>query len=124
MNTKFAMGFRILFGAFMLLFGVNKFLDFLPAFEIPGDGGTLIGIYVTSGFLSMIGVLEILGGLALITNKFVPLALTILVAIMFNALVFHILHDPANLGGAAVGLILGLVNVFTHKEKFASTLSA
>ncbi len=124
MNTKFAMGFRILFGAFMLLFGLNKFLNFLPPLEIPGDGGTLIGIYATSGFLSMIGVLEILGGLALITNKFVPLALTILVAIMFNALVFHILHDPANIGGAAVGLILALVNVFTHKERFSSTLSA
>ena len=115
---------RYLFGAFVLIFGLNKFLGFLPFPEIPGDGGTLMGIYATSGFMKIIGVLEILGGLALLINKFTPLAVTVLLAIMFNALVFHILHDPANLGGAAVGLVLGLVNVFGNKERYSSLLSA
>lgn len=115
---------RYLFGAFVLIFGLNKFLGFLPFPEIPGDGGTLMGIYATSGFMKIIGILEILGGLALLVNKFTPLATTVLVAIMFNALVFHMLHDPAGLGGAAVGLVLGLVNVFGNKERFSSLLSA
>jgi len=83
-----------------------------------------MGIYGSSGFMSIIGILEILGGLALLLNKFTPLALTILVAIMVNAVIFHILHDPAGLGGAAVGLILGLVNIFGIKERFSSLLSA
>lgn len=83
----------------------------MPA--IPGDGGTLMGIYVTSGFLAFIGVLEILGGLALVLNKFVPLALTFLVAIILNAFVFHLLHDMAGIGGAVVGLGLSLTLVFS-----------
>ena len=83
-----------------------------------------MGIYASSGFLKFIGVLEILGGLALVVNKFVPLALTFLVAIMFNALIFHLLHDMGGIGGAAVGLILSLILVFLHKGRFAELLRA
>ena len=93
MNEKVVMGIRILFGVFCLIFGLNKFINFLPMPEITGDGGTLMSIYFTSGFMKIIGVLEIVFGLALILNKYVPLSLTILIAIMFNALIFHILHD-------------------------------
>lgn len=124
MNAKVKMGIRILFGLFCLIFGLNKFLGFMPFPTIPGDGGTLMGIYATSGFLKIIGVLEILGGLALLLNKYVPLALTILVAIMFNAAIFHALHDINNIPGAILGLILGLVLIYANKDRFSDLLSA
>ena len=124
MNPKVTMGLRILFGAFCLLFGLNKFLGFIAFPPIEGDGGTLMGIYFTSGFLKLIGVLEILGGLALIAGKYVPLALTFMIAIMFNAAIFHALHDMPGIGGAAVGLILGLVLAYAYKDRFSSLLSA
>ncbi len=122
MNTKVAMGIRILFGLFCLIFGLNKFLNFLPMLPIEGDGGTLMGIYFTSGFFKLIGVLEVLGGLALLLNKYVPLALTVLVAIMFNAAIFHMLHDMGGIGGAVVGLLMGLILVYFNKERFSSLL--
>ncbi len=118
------MGVRILFGLFCLIFGLNKFLNFMPFPPIPGDGGTLMGIYASSGFMKIIGVLEILGGLALISNKFVPLALTFLIAIMFNAILFHALHDPKNIVGAIVGFVLGLILVYAYRDRFKSLLSA
>lgn len=124
MNPKVTMGLRILFGVFCLIFGLNKFLGFLPMPEIPGDGGTLMGIYATSGFMTVIGVLEILGGLALLLNKFVPLALTFLVAIMFNAFLFHALHDMGGIGGAVLGMVLGLLLVYANKDRFSDLLSA
>jgi len=124
MNPKVQMGIRILFGVFVLIFGINKLLGFMPFPAIPGDGGTLMGIYATSGFLKIIGILEILGGVALLLNKYVPLALTFMVAIMFNAVLFHALHDPANIVGAIVGLALGLILVYSNKGRFASLLSA
>jgi len=124
MNPKVTIGLRILFGVFCLIFGLNKFLGFLPMPEIPGDGGTLMGIYSTSGFMTVIGVLEILGGLALLFNKFVPLALTFLVAIMFNAFLFHALHDMAGIGGAVLGMVLGLLLVYANKDRFSDLLSA
>jgi len=124
MNPKVTMGLRILFGIFLLVFGINKFAGFLEFPPIPGDGGTLMGIYFTSGFMKLIGVLEILCGLALIVGKFVPLALTVGIAIMFNAALFHLLHAPEGVGGAIVGLVIGLVLVYAYKERFSSLLSA
>ena len=124
MNPRIVLGLRILFGIFVLIFGLNKFLGFMPFPPIPGDGGTLMGIYVTSGFLKIIGLLEIIGGLALLLNKFVPLALTFMVAIMFNAFLFHALHDPSNLAGAILGLVLGLILVYINRARFTLLLSA
>ncbi len=124
MNPKIKLGLRILFGIFMLIFGINKFAHFMPFPPIPGDGGTLMGIYATSGFLSVIGILEILAGLAILVDKFAPLAITIAVAIMFNAFLFHALHDIANIGGAVVGLVLSLALVYAYKDRFTSLLSA
>ena len=124
MNSKFTTGIRILFGVFCLIFGLNKFLNFIPFPPIIGDGGTLMGIYMTSGFMKIIGVLEILGAVALLANKYVPLALIILVAIMFNATIFHLLHDIQNVMGAVLGMILSLLLVYAHKARFLSILSA
>ena len=124
MNSKVTMGLRVLFGVFCLIFGLNKFIGFIPFPEIPGDGGTLMGIYATSGFMKIIGVLEILGGLALLVNKYVPLSLTFMVAIMFNAFIFHALHDMAGIGGAVLGMVLGLLLVYANKDRFRDLLSA
>ncbi len=124
MNPKLTMGLRILFGIFLLIFGINKFAGFLEFPPIPGDGGTLMGIYFTSGFMTIIGVLEIICGLALLLGKFVPLALTVGIGIMFNATLFHLLHAPGGVGGAIVGLVLGLVLVFAYRDRFSDLLSA
>ncbi|MEE9372936.1 MAG: DoxX family protein [Saprospiraceae bacterium] len=124
MNPKITMGIRILFGLLCLVFGLNKFLGFLEMPPISGDGGELMKIYFTSGFFKILGVLEILGGLALIAGKYVPLALTILLAIMVNAFIFHVLHNIGGIGAAALGLVLGLVLVYAYRDRFSSLLSA
>ena len=114
---------RILLGLFMVIIGINKFLEFIEIPNPPGDGGELMQIYITSGFLKLIGVLEFLGGITLLVNKFVPLALTFITAIMFNATVFHGLHDPSGIGGAAFCLSLSLVLVYANRERFKELLS-
>ena len=108
----------------MVVLGLNKFFVFIEIPQPPGDGGELMQIYITSGFLKLIGILEFLGGLALLTNKFVPLALTFITAIMFNATIFHALHDPAGIGGAAVALLMSLALVYVHRDRFSSLLKA
>ena len=124
MNEKLVMGLRILFGVFCLIFGLNKFLNFIPFPPIEGDGATLMTIYATSGFFKIIGILEIVFGLALIVGKYVPISLTFLIAIMFNALIFHALHDMGGIGGAVLGMILGCVLAYAYKDKFKDLLSA
>ena len=124
MNSKVKMGLRIVLGIFMLTFGLNKFINFMP-FPPMGDvANTLMGIYVDSGFIKLIGVLEVVFGLALALGKYIPLALTILIAILFNATLFHAFHNMENIVGALVGLVLAIVLVYVHKDRFKDLLSA
>lgn len=124
MNSKVTLVVRILLALFILLFGVNKFANFMPFPPVPGDGGILMGIYATSGFFGIIGALEIAAGLALLAGKFIPIALTIIIAIMVNAVIFHLLHEPATVMGSIIGLVLSLVLVFGYKDKFGTFLNA
>lgn len=114
---------QILLGLFMVIIGLNKFLVFIEIPNPPGDGGELMQIYISSGFLQLVGILEMLGGIALLINKFIPLALTIITAIMFNATVFHGLHDPAGIGAAAICLLMSIILVYAHKEGFAKMVA-
>ncbi|MFB1003077.1 MAG: DoxX family protein [Bacteroidia bacterium] len=124
MNQKATMIIRILVGLMMVIFGANKFLNFMPQpTEVPEQMGVLMGLLMSSPFMSIVGVLEVLGGLGLLLNKFVPLSLTVLIAILLNAALFHLFFDPANVIGAAVFLVLSLVLVYGHKDRFSNLLS-
>ena len=122
--SKLATGSRIFLGLFMILLGLNKFFGFIELPAPPGDGSELMRIYVTSGFLKLIGAIEFAGGVALVANRFVPLALTFITAIMFNAVAFHALHDVTGIGPAAVSLLLSLGLVAAHRDRFEGVLSA
>ncbi len=124
MNSKVTLVIRILLAAFMLLFGINKFAQFMPFPPVPGDGGTLMDIYISSGFMGVVGALEIVAGLALLAGKFIPISLTVIIAIMVNATLFHVFHDPATVMGSVIGLVLGVVLVFAYKDKFGTYLNA
>ena len=124
MNPKVILILRLLLGALMLIFGLDKFFHFLTLPPIPGDGGVLMDIFARSGYLTIIGVLETLVGIALLANRFMPIALTITIAILFNATLIHLLYDPPNVIGALGGMVIAIVLVIANKERFDSFLSA
>ena len=108
----------------MVILGLNKFLEFIQIPSHHGNEGTLMQVYMTSGFLKLVGLLELFGGVGLLLNRFVPLALIFLVAIMFNATLFHVSHDLPGVGPAACCLSLSLTVVYWNKERFADILRA
>ena len=125
MNQKVTMILRILLGLAMVVFGLSKFIHFMPMEPPAGDMGVLMGLFMKSPFLKIIGMIEVLGGVALLTNKYVPLALTFLIAVLLNASMFHIFYDePANMIGAFVLMLIAITLVYAHKDRFKSLLSA
>ncbi len=124
MSSKVEMVLRIFFALSLFVFGLNKFLYFIPTPPMGGTAEELMNIYVASGFMKMIGGLEILAGIGFLFNKFVPLSLTIMIAIIFNAVVFHLLHDMAGLTPALVSLLLLLLLAYYNKSRFTNLLSA
>lgn len=127
MNKTVTLVIRILVGLAMVIFGANKLFHFMPEPE-PAAGGEkmrqLTGLLMESPFMMIIGILEIVGGIALLVGKYVPLALTFLIAIMLNAAMLHGFYDPANIAGSLVFMALCLVLVYAYKDRFKSLLSA
>jgi len=64
----------------------------------------------------------LLSGLMLLIGKFVPLALTILAAMISNILTFHILIDPAGIGPGIFVALLWAFLVWRYRENFAGLL--
>ncbi len=77
-----------------------------------------------SGFMKIIGLFEVLGGISLIINKYVPLSLTILAAIIFNAVIFHALYDISGIVNALITLIIIMVYAYIERERFKDLLRA
>ena len=101
---------RILLGLVFLIFGSNAFLHFIPMPPPPQNlAGDYLRVFVASGYIYVIGAMQIVGGLLLLIGRFVPLGLTILAAIIFNILVFHALMAPE---GFLPGLVVTLLEVF------------
>ena len=122
MNSKVFMVLRILLGIFVLVFGVNKFAGFLPMPELSPEAGAYFGALTSAKTMTLVGVVEIVAGLALLLNKYGALLALILMSISVNAVLFHAVLDPAGIGGAAVLLVLNIAVLYGYKDKFKSLL--
>jgi uncharacterized membrane protein YphA (DoxX/SURF4 family) len=107
---------RVLLGLIFVMFGSNVFLHFLPMTTPPGLAGQFLTVLFVSKFVYMVSVFQLIGGLLLLVNRFVPLALCILGAIIVNILTFHILIAPEGLPLAIVVTVLWFI-VFARVRK-------
>jgi hypothetical protein len=117
---------RILIGlAFMIagVFGwVLSFGSGPPA--MPGLAGQFQAVIFQSHFVLFIDSVQFLAGLALIVNRFVPLALVVSAAFLYNILAFHITMMPQ---GIFPGLILTLcwfIVAFSVRDRLAALTTA
>src|SRR5437660_7483322 len=115
---------RILLGLIFVVFGSNAFLHFLPMPPLPqGLAGLYLKAFLESGYVYVIGGMQVIAGLFLLIGRFVPLGLTILAAIIFNIWAFHILMAPEGFPPAAVVTLLWAFLVWSYRERFASLLA-
>lgn len=118
MKTKIEMVVRILLGLILLVFGLNKFLQFMPMPETTPEAGALMGAFMAVGYMfPLIAITEIVVGALLLINKVKPLALVMLVPLVVNILLFHIFLDPAGIGAGALVAILHIALIVMNKEK-------
>lgn len=114
---------RVLLGLIFVVFGSNAFFHFLPMPPPPPNlAGNFVKVFVGSGYVYVVGGMQVLGGLLLLIGRFVPLGLTILAAVIFNILVFHALMEPEGLGPGVVVTILELFLLWSYRERFAGIL--
>src|SRR6266446_4157931 len=88
---------RFLLGLIFLVFGLNGFLHFIPSSPPSGTAGQFVGALFVSHYLVPIFLLQVISGVLLLVNHYVPLALTLLAPIIVNILLIHILMLPSGL---------------------------
>src|ERR1700753_629226 len=114
---------RILLGLGFVVFGLNGFLHFIPMGPTP-PADSLIGKFMTvmmsSGWMTVIAAIQILGGLLVLIGGTAPLGLAILAPILFNILCFHILlAGGAQIGGGLVFTLLEIVLIYAYRPYFS-----
>ena len=122
MNSKVFMVLRILLGVFVIVFGLNKFLNFMPMPEMSGEAGAYFGALSSAKVITLVAIVEIVAGLALISNKYGALMSVILMSVSVNAVLFHATLNPGGIGGAAVLLILNLAVIYGYKDSYKGML--
>jgi len=113
---------RYLLGFIFTVFGLNGFLHFLPMGSPPPVAAQFYGAMVQSHYMAVVFALQLVCGLLLLVNRYVPLALTILGAVLFNILLFHIFMAPSGLPLAAFVTLLWAIVAWRARSVFASIL--
>ena len=110
---------RILLGLVFLVFGLNGFLHFIPMPPPTGLAAQFFGAIFASHYWVVIFGLQVLGGLLLLANRFVPLALVLLGPVIVNIFFFHALMAPEGLPMAIVVVVLWSILAVRYKQYLA-----
>jgi uncharacterized membrane protein YphA (DoxX/SURF4 family) len=116
-------GARIMLGLIFVVFGLNAFFHFIP---LPMPKGELAAEFMKALFLSQylhaVKIIEIAGGLLLLSGRFTALGLTLVGPVVVNILFFDAFLDSA---GLPLGIMLGALSSFLlwrHRASFAGLL--
>ena len=124
MNSKIFLIARILLGLMLLVFGLNKFLEFIPAFELSEPAAAHWSALVNGKIITLVGIVEITTGISLLINKYGALMAVILMSVTVNALLFHVVYALDAIPPAILLLVLNVLVLVGYKDKYTGILSA
>lgn len=97
---------RYLAGVIFLVMGLNGFLNFIHFPPPTGVAAQFMGALYVSHYLWVIFAFQVVAGVLLLVNRYVPLAVALLAPVIVNILSFHALMAPSGLPLALVVAIL------------------
>lgn len=110
---------RYLAGLIFLVMGLNGFLNFIPLPPPPGIAGQFMGTLYASHYLWVIFAFQLIPGILLLANRYVPLALALLAPVIVNILTFHVLMAPSGLPMALIVAALWVAVFVEVRPAFA-----
>jgi putative oxidoreductase len=114
---------RILLGLLFTVFGLNGFLHFIPMKPPTGLAGQYMGALFVSHYLVVVFLLQLIGGVLLLLNRFVPMALLLLGPVLVNILLFHSFMAPEGLPIALFAMVLWLIVFAGVRQAFAGVFA-
>ena len=110
---------RYLAGVIFLVCGLNGFLNFIPLPPPGGIAGQFMGALYVSHYLWVIFAFQVIAGVFLLVNRYVPLAVAILAPVLVNILTFHALMAPSGLPLALFVALLWIVIFIEVRPAFS-----
>ena len=121
MNSTFTTILRMLLGVSLLIFGMNKFIAFIPIFDMaPAAANFMESLNSTGYVLYVVASLELLIGGLLLFKKWVPFALILLAPIVVNILLFHLFLDVSGMFVAVLMLVITGVLIYKYWKSYSS----
>ena len=115
---------RYLLGLMFTVFGLNGFFHFIP--QPPPTEPLAIQFFTAvavSHFAAFFFAVQVIAGLLLLSGFFVPLALILLAAELYNILAFHLTLAPGA-APAIVACVLWILVFLRYRPSFAGVLAA
>src|SRR6202162_297953 len=110
---------RYLAGVIFLVMGLHGFLNFIPMPPPGGIAGQFLGVLYASHYLWVIFGFQLIAGVLLLVNRYVPLAVAMLAPVIVNILSFHALMAPSGLPLALFVAVLWAVIFVDVRPSFA-----
>lgn len=111
---------RILLGVIFTVFGLNGFLHFIP--QPPPPPGIMLqfvtALFASHFYVVIFGV-QLIAGLLLLANQYVPLAIVALGAMLVNIFTFHLTMNLPGLPPAIIALILWVLTAWPIRASFS-----
>ncbi|MCK0131974.1 DoxX family membrane protein [Flavobacteriaceae bacterium F08102] len=117
MNSTVKTIMRIVLGLILLVFGLNKFINFMPM-EAPEEGTFMYALMATGYMMPLLGFSETAIGIMLLLNKWKGFALAWLVPISVNIVAFHLAFDVSTIAPAALVAVLNGTLIYANWEDF------
>lgn len=117
---------RVLLGLMFFVFGLNGFLHFIPEPKTPMPEGAAAfgGALMKTGYMfPMIMGTQLLVGVLLLLNLFVPLALALIAPVIVNIMAFHIFLSPSGMAPGLVALVLEIYLAWAYRNSFCPMLA-
>lgn len=111
---------RMLLGLIFLVVGLNGFLLFIKAPPLGGTAEAFSGTMIASHYTWFTSGVQVIAGIMLLTNQYVPLALVVLAAVLANILAFHITMLPSGLPLALLTTVIWFAVALPLRSHFAS----
>jgi putative oxidoreductase len=115
---------RYLLGLMFTVFGLNGFFNFIH--QPPPTNPLALQFFVAisaSHFAAFFFAMQLIGGVLLLSGFFVPLALTVLAAELYNILAFHLTLSPG-IAPALVACVLWVLVFLQYRNSFNGVLAA
>lgn len=122
MNINTFTVIRIFFGIFLLFFGFDHFFNYIPFPEMAPEANEYFANLLSTYTMQLVGIVEIVAGLAFIFNQYGALMAFILMSVSINAVLFHITLDPEKIYGALALLLLNLLMIYHYRDQYQALL--